>query len=805
MGATQGDEMLTYKKVSAWVLACAVPAGLVAQTPQQNADAIQEIIVTATKRESSLQDVPFSIAAVTEGQIRNSGATDIAELARNIPGLTITDLGPGQSQVSIRGISAGQVVRDQPGVKEQVGVYLDESPISVALFTPDLDLFDLQRFEILRGPQGTLFGAGSLSGTLRYITNQPQLGTFGGTAEVSASDGSATEFGGSVKGAVNIPLGDAAAARVVGFYNDLAGFIDATQPNLSVRKNADSGSKTGGRVAVLFKPNEDFSITPRVVYQKLKTDGFPRIDFYNILANPFTTTQPAVNLGERGQFTQLTEGIDDKFTLTDLKLEYALDPVTLTSISSYTDRDVVVTRDATSLTGSVTADIGGTAAEVRLSSPLIDTTHLHAFSQELRASSTTSGPLQWVAGAFFQDLGRHYGQRLPTPGYDAITRRLFNTDSAANGAPPDNPFFSFLRYTFRQFAVFGEGSYAFTDRWSLTVGGRYYDFKEDRLLTFGGVFAIPQADVPGSVKSNGFTPRAILTFRPIDDVSFSGQISRGFRLGGINDPLNAPICSAADRVLYGSVFSSTWKDEKAWNYELGMKSRLADGRVVFNASAYYSKITDLQANVDAGSCSSRIVVNVPKSHTLGVEAELFARPSESWDFGVSATWVQARIDSTITGSGTTPIAGIRDGNRLPTAPEVQGAVSATYSWPWRSALTGYANFTAQYVGSSYTQLADQEAPFGQLDSIAGNAVPDLIHYGNPTINSFSFPTQLPSYQIGNLRLGVRADQWEGALFVNNVWDERAFLSLDRERGSRARVGYLTNRPRTFGVSFRRSF
>jgi iron complex outermembrane receptor protein len=236
-----------------------------------------------------------------------------------------------------------------------------------------------------------------------------------------------------------------------------------------------------------------------------------------------------------------------------------------------------------------------------------------------------------------------------------------------------------------------------------------------------------------------------------------------------------------------------------------MKSRFADGRVVFNASVYYSDIENLQANVDAGSCSSRIVVNVPESHTLGVEAELFARPNESWDFGISATWLEARIDSNVTGAGTTPIAGIRDGNRMPTAPEVQGAASVTYSWPWTSGLNGYANFTAQYVGSSFTQLADQEAPFGQLDSIPGNAVPDFIPFGLPTINSFAFPTELPSYEIGNLRVGVRGDQWEGALFVNNLWDERALLSLDRERGSRARVGYLTNRPRTYGVTFRRSF
>jgi len=797
--------MHTSTQSFAFALTLVVSTTAIVQEQRRDTE-IQQIIVTAQKRESALQDVPFSIAAVTEQQIRNTGTTAIAELARNIPGLTITDLGPGQSQVAVRGISAGQVVRDQPGVKEQVGVYLDESPISIALFTPDLDLFDLERFEILRGPQGTLFGAGSLAGTLRYITVQPQLNSFEATVELSASDGSDADFGGSVKGVVNLPLGEKTALRVVGFYNDLAGFIDATQPSLAVRENQDSGKKAGGRISLLIQPIEELSITPRIVYQDLDTDGFPRIDFYNILANPFTTTQPPVFLGERGQFTQLTEGIDDNFRLADLKIEYGFGPVTLTSISSYTDRDVVVTRDATSLTGSVTFDIGGTPDEVRISSPLIDTTRLHAFSQELRLASSDEGAnFQWVAGAFYQDMGRRYGQELPTPGYDEITRRLADTDSAANGAPPDNPFFSSLRYDFKQFALFGEGTYDFTEQWSLTAGVRYYDFEEDRLLTFGGFFAVPQADVPGSVDSDGFSPRAILTYRPNDRMNFSAQISRGFRLGGINDPLNAPICSDEDRVLFGSVFSSTWADEKAWNYELGAKTQLADGRVIFNASVYYSDIEDLQANVDAGSCSSRIVVNVPSAHTLGVEAELFARPTERWDFGISATWVEARIDTTITGGGTTPIAGIRDGNRLPTAPEVQAAASVTYSWPWGAGVNGYATFTAQYVGSSYTQLADQEPPFGTLDSDPDSPAPAFITYGDPTIDSFTFPAKLPSYDIGNLRVGVRGELWEGAVFLNNVWDERAFLSLDRERGTRARVGYLTNRPRTYGIMFRRSF
>ena len=160
------------------------PIAVLAQTPEPTEDEVtEEVIVTAQKRATNLQDVPFSVAALTAEDIEQSGATNIVELARNVPGLYITDLGPGQSQVAIRGISAGQVVRDQAGVKESVGIYLDESPVSIALFTPDLDLYDLDRIEVLRGPQGTLFGAGSSSGTVRYITAQPNIGEFAGSVD----------------------------------------------------------------------------------------------------------------------------------------------------------------------------------------------------------------------------------------------------------------------------------------------------------------------------------------------------------------------------------------------------------------------------------------------------------------------------------------------------------------------------------------------------------------------------------------------------------------------------------------------
>jgi iron complex outermembrane receptor protein len=712
--------------------------------------------------------------------------------------------------VAIRGISAGQVVRDQPGVKESVGIYLDESPISVALFTPDLDLFDLERFEVLRGPQGTLFGAGSSSGTLRYITAQPDPSRFLATTELTAQTADDGEFGGAVKGMINVPFAGTAALRIAAYYNELGGFIDSVYPGRGNIDDVNSGSKTGVRAALLFQPTSSLSITPRIVYQKLDTDGYPRIDVWNILGNPYTTTEPPVDPGERGQVTQLEEGLEDDFMMADLKIEWDFGAATLTSISSYTDREVEVVRDASQLSGSVTYDqsfghaTGYFPEEVRLDSTLIDATDLKAFSQELRLASNAEGAFRWLVGAFYQTIDRDYGQTLPTPGYDVFIARRFDGQTSVDfNAPPDTPFFSDLTYDFEQKALFGEATYDLTDQWSITGGLRYYDFKEDRLLTFAGLFAdVGYTDEPGKTDSDGFSPRVILAYKPNDDMLLSAQASRGFRLGGVNDPLNVTLCSAEDLVTYGG--HENWDDEIVTNYELGAKTRFAEGRVTFNVAAFYSDIEDLQIIADAGSCSSRIILNA-QAESIGGEIELFARPNDNWDFGISATYAQAEITETLPDANGNPIAGIRDGNRLPTAPEFQAAASATYTWPWTPTLNGYVNLTYQHVGSSFTQLADQEANFGiiAVDGPPGSAA--LRGFGDPSITEFRFEPELPAYDIGNLRIGVQAEQWELAAFVNNLWDERAFLSVDRERGRAARVGYLTNQPRTYGLTLRYNF
>jgi iron complex outermembrane receptor protein len=812
----------------------ALPAVTFGQQPAPSSG-LEEVIVTAQKRVANLQDVPFSVSATSQDQIRNSGSQGLPDLARNIAGFSVADLGPGQSQMAIRGISSGQVIRDQPGVKEQVGVYLDESAISVALFTPDLELFDLERFEVLRGPQGTLFGAGSEAGTVRYITRQPQLGTYEVYSDASVETVQNGSQGGMARGAFNVPLGDTAAARLVLYYHHLPGFIDAIQPGGGVNKDVNDGDRTGARLSLLIKPNDALSITPRVVYQNLTTNGFPRVDLYNILANPYTAIAP-VSIGDREQYTQQREGLLDQFVLSDLKIDYDIGPATLTSITSYTHRNVRVLRDATQLTGSITFDALGIPDQgpVRLTSPLYDRTGLNVISEEVRFASNGAQTIDWLLGGFFQHVNRHYGQSLPTPTYDG----LIGAPSTDFGAPsPDIPFYSDLSYRLKQYAAFGEATWHVTSQWALTGGLRYYKFTEDKSLLFGGVFGFVPEGVPGqtcvtgtgpgspntcvtqatpaSTDSSGTSPRVILSYKPTDDAQLYAQAARGFRLGGINDPINLLLCSPTDKVVFGN--NPNWKDEKTWDYELGAKTQWLDRRLTLNIDVFYSNIKDLQATTTAGTCSSRVVFNVPTARSAGVELELFARPNNNWDFGVSASYIDAKLTSSVTSTipppaGSPPgtastvvvVGGLADGNRLPTSPKGQAAAYVGFTQPLSSERDFFANLTIQYVGSSFSQFENEQPNWGTLCVGCPTGPTDararLDAFGGPlSTNSFQFNPELSSYTIGNLRVGLKTDHWQGAIYINNLWDETAHLALDYERGRTARLAYLTNQPRTYGL------
>jgi iron complex outermembrane recepter protein len=780
---------------AAMALALAAPSLASAQDAT-----VEELIVTATKRATAIQDVPFSVNAQTQEAIERSGATNLEEISRNVAGMAIQNLGPGQSQVALRGVSAGQIVRDQPGVKEQVGVYLDESVISLSLFTPDLDLYDLNRVETLRGPQGTLYGSGSVGGTVRYITNQPDLTDTSGSVEANLNSLTDGNQGGHLKGVMNLVVApETAALRVTGYYTKYAGFIDAIRGNGLIENDVNDGERYGFRAALAWQATPDLMITPRFVYQKTDVDGFNRQEVFNLYANPFTTTRPPVRFQERQQFLLLNEGFTDETKLADLTVSYDLAGMNLTSVTSYLNRDILVSRDASALTGSVSVDLGYPTAGVLLPSNLRDTTDLEQFTQEVRLASDNDGPFQWLVGVFYSDVDRTYRQRLPTPGYDAFTDARFGAGTSvavANGFPLNSPYNSDLPYNIKQWAVFGEGSYEVTDRLTFTLGARYYDFEEERRFKSGGLFSNGD-NRTDATSSDGITPRVIASYKATDTITFNAQAAQGFRLGGVNDPLNVPLCTAQDRAIFGGFQS--YDDETSWNYEGGIK--VSKANYTLNAAAFYNDIEDLQVTLDAGSCSSRISFNVPSAHASGVEVEMGWSPAPGFELSFAGSWTEAEFDATVRDGAGAVIGGIQKGNRLASVPKIQAAATAAYYVPlpdFGDSFEGFVAASVQYVGSRYTQPSDQvNNPRSFVSGLAFGGATGTA----PTVVNL----KLASYTVLNLNAGIQSDDWAVIAYVNNLTDENANLAFDRERGGRARLGFHTNPPRTYGVTVRRDF
>ena len=786
--------------VAAFAIA-ALPATAPAQAPQQAAGEIEEVVVTATKRNARIQDVPFSVAAKTAEEMTRANAGGIEDLARGFAGMTVQNLGPGQSQVAMRGVSAGQIVRDQPGVKEQVGVYLDDSVVSLSLFTPDFDLFDVNRVEVLRGPQGTLYGAGSVGGTLRYITNRPELGRQHGLVEGGFNSVADGEIGWRAKAMANVALSPASALRLVGYTTDSAGYIDARSEDDEWRDDVNSSTRNGVRLSLLWDVTERVSVLPRLVHQRVKADGFNRQEVFNLFANPHTTTRPAVQLGKREQHLLLEEGFDDETTLFDLRLTATFDGFDLTSVSSVLRRDLLVSRDTSALAGSVTVDLGFPAEQVTIPANLRDTTELDQFTQEVRLTSADErSRLQWLLGLFYSDVKRDYAQRLTMPGYDAVVDAAFGAGVSAasmNGYPlPDRPYNSDLPYDISQFAVFGEATYALTDRLALTLGGRWYDWKEERAFHSGGFFSNGDLQMD-STDANGFSPRLLGRFRVSDNLTWNAQVARGFRLGGVNDPLNASLCTGSDLANFGGF--QAYDDETIWNYETGFKARWRNGASL-NAAAFHAEIKDLQVTLDAGSCSSRISFNVAEAHATGVEVELTLQPLEGLQLGLAGSWVESEFDSTVAAAEGGVLGGVADGNRLASVPQLQ--LAATIDYAFGVALLGGSEVvlhaSVHHVGDRITQPSDQVAG-------AGRFVSGLAYGGATGLEVTELDLELDPYTLVGLSLAIRKDDWEAALHVDNLTDENARLSFDRERGGRARLGFRVNQPRTVGISIRKSF
>lgn len=407
--------------------------------------ALEEVIVTAQKREQSLQDVPISIRALSEKELGRLGASGLQDFAGFAPSLLLVGQGPIRTQVTIRGVSTGDLRFDRAQIRETVGLYLDETPISTQVVSPELGLLDIERIEVLRGPQGTLYGAGSLSGTVRLITRKPDLQDMTIRADATVLNTSKGEAGYNVSSATNLPLStDVAALRLAISHRDEGGYID----NLT-RGHDDINDlqQTGARASLRVRPSDRLTLDVGIVDQRTELGG----DF-----------SYRAEAGDLNELTPSDEPSDSKVLLPSLVVAYDFDAVTLTSVTSFFRKDTTFRLNAG---GYVPLLVG---APTTIDGDVVTRFDQREISQEIRLASGDQGRWSYTVGAFYQDQDNGFGQDVTYPGIDAA----LGTGGGNFQAAPDQVYANDISLRTRQYALFGEVTVGLTDRLSATLGGR---------------------------------------------------------------------------------------------------------------------------------------------------------------------------------------------------------------------------------------------------------------------------------------------------------------------------------------------
>jgi iron complex outermembrane recepter protein len=545
-------------------LSCAAAFGLAVGADGIAAAAdgdLGEIIVTATKRDESLQNVPIAITALTSEALQNLGAVNFEDFARTVPGLDMANLGAGQNRVTIRGISTFSGV-------SVIGVYLDDSPIAspVNYTQPSLSLYDLERIEVLRGPQGTLYGEGSLGGTIRYITHAADLDKVDANIDSTVSG---TAHGGtnySVGAMLNAPLIDGVlAVRGELQHREESGYID----NVPLGLNDFNGSHTDeARLKATLKATDDLTIRASGMYQRIEQGG-PNVESLD------------APVGSYENFDTAPASYTDALYQTGITAEYRTAWANIQSSTSYFSR-------------ATHQDIQSRAVELyddEVPFPFysfIDNTYRTA-TEELRASSVLAGPFKWVGGFYYK--------------HQDVIQNENDYDTTGAGAFIDN---IYQNQTFRQEALFGELTYSLTPAFSATLGLRWFDEHQKAVTEAGQVF---------NVDADKVIPKFLLQYQFTSDRMVYASVTEGFRSGGVN--------------LYDVPgVNNTYKPDTTWNYEVGSKLGFLDHRLIIDASVYYIAWRDLQtfvARPDVGPYAY-FVENVSAALSKGIELEVTYAP-----------------------------------------------------------------------------------------------------------------------------------------------------------------------------------
>ncbi len=698
-----------------------------------------DIVVTARKRTETLQDIPSSIAALGNEQISKLGADSLEEFAGQTPGLTLTG-NRANSQIVMRGVTTGTVNQDQAQIKETVGLYLDETPIAVQRYSPNLKLYDLDRVEVLRGPQGTLYGAGSMAGAIRLITRKPDANEFSASAKgqlASVDNGGTTR---TVDGMINIPVvPDVFAIRAVGFWKHNAGFID----NVTTKENNVNWEESkGGRIAARLTPGPATTIDALVTYQHSRHNAR---SIYAQEAGYLNTTV-AVN-----------EPYVDKNITASLVINQEFDPFDVTLVGSYRNKKL----DYLIETGTFVSFVAPSFRSLPLG-VINNDADQKDYSAELRLSSKPSSPIQWTIGAYFEDKTNFFAQDLTVRGVDAAGG--FN--SLSFGAARDQLFVSDITLKDRQIALFGEVVVPIGERLKATVGGRYFDVKQRSTVVFGGIFADPQIGTfPFRTNESGFNPKFNLAYEFDRDRMVYAQAAKGFRLGGTNEPVPFNAC-AADLAARGLTKAPDgYKSDSLWNYEVGAKTSWLDRALTVNVSAYRIDWKNPQVSAQLG-CGFNVFVNAGGLQIDGGEFETVIRPTE----GLTIRGALGYTDSKLT-ENLTFVSG-RKGDSAPFVPKWTMSGSIDYTHQLSDSLEGFVFLSYQ-----------------------GNDVRNTRF--NPALAANS---RLPAYDIINARVGVNADRWSLELFVENLGNSRGLTNRNFYPFSLTAMTQMeVVTPRTIGV------
>ncbi|MBB4857958.1 outer membrane receptor protein involved in Fe transport [Novosphingobium chloroacetimidivorans] len=671
-----------------------------------------DIVVTALRRTQRVQDVPAAISVLDAAAIQAKGAQDFRDYLTSLPGVNFSEAGNlGGMRVTIRGVSDGSSASDP-----LAGIYLDEAPITESFFgTLDPDVYDIDRVEVLRGPQGTLYGASSMGGTVRVITKKPKLDEIEGAVEGTIGDVAHGGWNRRIDGVVNVPiLEDKLALRVSAGYRKDDGWIDDVQLG---RKNVNDIEKKNLRGQLRYQPGPDTSITLGVLWQKEDLGAQPQDD----VALPDYQT--------RRYYQAYTKSDAKLFSLT---LQQDFDTVSLISATNYLDKSLQLGSDNTAQFRALLPRLIGVGPTGNDGLGSISDNEFKLFTQEVRVASVGSNRVDYVLGGFYSDATTDLLQT-----YDFT--KAPQVQARTNGLA----FYTYdQEYRTRQIAGFGQLTFNATEKFALTAGLRVFNVEQTTTTFASGILNGGATSSIQKSKTTQAQQKYLAEYKVTKDNLVYAQAAQGYRNGAPTGNGLRSACAAELASLGYSTFPTSYGPDKLWNYEIGSKNTLFDRKMTLNAAAYYTDWSDIQTSITL-SCNSGFVSNAGKARIKGLEVESSVEPLDGLTLTGSVSYTDAKLKEPAPGAR-----GVSAGDPLPQVAKWSWNASAQYRRPVAEGVNAFVRGEVNHVGSRWNLYRSAGASAVLMDP----------------------------YTLVSARLGVGSENWSAAVFATNLFDERYVLN-----------------------------